>query len=121
MVNYDWGAVRVGADTAHAAIEDAKTELAEVRRLHAAGKAELTKLAGQLGSITRSAKALERKIEAAQNITEVAEQYKALGMRLTNYMDQLAEMHQKRLQRLRREDDELLQTIIVFDSMREID
>ena len=98
-----------------AALEDAKQELAHARKLKTAGTAEITRLAGALGSITRSAKALERKIDQAKSVDEVAVQYRALGDRLTGYIDQLEDLRQQRLTRLRADDEKLLQLIMDDD------
>jgi len=92
-----------------AAIEDAKQELRNVR---ATNKAEHTKLAGALGNITKSAKALERKIQVAEDVAEVSKQYRALGDRITNYIDRINDI---KLARLKADDEDVMLIILELD------
>lgn len=99
-----------------AALEEAKEELKAVTRIRAASKKELRSLAGQLGNINRSARALERRIDDADEITErLSDQYRALGDRITGYVDQLEELHERRMKRLRADDDRILAIIMEAD------
>ena len=96
-----------------AAIADAKTELSEVRRIKAAPKADIRRLEGKLGGLARSASSLEKKIDAAVEVAEVADQYRALGQKLTSYLDELESLRNRRIERLKDEEEKILQLLLI--------
>ena len=98
-----------------AALEDAKTELQEVKRTRSAGKAELRSLAGQLGNITKSARALERRIETATEVADLEDRYRSLGTRISSYMDKLDAAREEKRRRIEQDDERIINIIMKLD------
>jgi len=96
------------------ALREAREELAEVRRIKAVSASEIKALEGSLGSIARSAKVMERRIEEAKDITAVAARYTALGQRIEDYTAKLDIMVQNHRTRLRHDDDAFLEMVQIL-------
>lgn len=97
------------------AIEEAREDLRSVRRIRAAPPAELRKLAAQLGGIVRQANTLEARIEKATKASEVTEAYRSLQARIVDYTRELEDLKERRLKRLRADDEQLLNIIMEMD------
>lgn len=97
------------------AIAEAKQELAVVRRTKAAKRPEIRKLEARLGGIVRSANALERRIDTAKQVSDVEASYRALQAKVQKYTNDLERLKRRRIERLRADDDRLLQMIMEMD------
>lgn len=96
------------------ALKEAREELAEVRRIKAVNAREIKALEGRLGSIVRSAKAMERRVEEARDVSAIADRYKALGQRIEDYTAKLDIMVQQHQARLRADDDAFLEMVQIL-------
>ncbi len=96
-----------------AAIEEIKADLRHVRPY--TGPAEVRALSSRLGGIVRSANALEKKIEKATEVAEVAGQYRVLGLKLHTYRTELDGMIAKHRQRLEQDDADFLKLLMEMD------
>ena len=98
-----------------AALADARQELAEARRVKAATKAELRSLSSRMGQLTRATKAVERKIELAENVADVSEQYRALGDRLSGFVNDLSILQERRRKRQRDDEEVIVHLLLQLD------
>jgi len=98
-----------------AALDDARTELAQARKSNLVGQVELRSLASSLGALTRRAKAVEKQIDAAQDVAEVSEQYRALGDQLSVYLDRLEAFRVVRRKRERADEEIIMQLLMEID------
>jgi len=98
-----------------AALADARAELAQVRKAKAAGQSELRSLAGSLGHLTQRARRVEKQIEAAADVAEVAEQYKTLGNQLSVYLDRLEVLKEQRRKRERADEEVIMHLLMELD------